>query len=134
MCGVWSCYHSIFFKQKPAYEMRISDWSSDVCSSDLEAVYANSHQCVCQFHTNQSRLPASETATQRRAPAASRSEERRVGKACVSTSRSRWSPYPQKKKKSICTVTTVCPYCYRFFIQQHSPTIMNTIHIPTTNK
>src|SRR3546814_8278827 len=27
----------IFFKQKTAYEMRISDWSSDVCSSDLEA-------------------------------------------------------------------------------------------------
>src|SRR3546814_12522243 len=26
----------VFFKQKPAYEMRISDWSSDVCSSDLE--------------------------------------------------------------------------------------------------
>src|SRR3546814_1946355 len=24
-----------FFKQKPAYELRISDWSSDVCSSDL---------------------------------------------------------------------------------------------------
>src|SRR3546814_1345316 len=29
-----------FFKQKTAYEMRISDWSSDVCSSDLEAVIA----------------------------------------------------------------------------------------------
>src|SRR3546814_7975738 len=29
-----------FFKQKTAYEMRISDWSSDVCSSDLEAVTA----------------------------------------------------------------------------------------------
>src|SRR3546814_3658278 len=28
-------YCSFFFKQKPAYEMRISDWSSDVCSSDL---------------------------------------------------------------------------------------------------
>src|SRR3546814_5222084 len=28
----WSFF---FFKQKPAYEMRISDWSSDVCSSDL---------------------------------------------------------------------------------------------------
>src|SRR3546814_2177947 len=28
-----------FFKQKTAYEMRISDWSSDVCSSDLPAVY-----------------------------------------------------------------------------------------------
>src|SRR3546814_4717924 len=27
-----------FFKQKTAYEMRISDWSSDVCSSDLEEV------------------------------------------------------------------------------------------------
>src|SRR3546814_1119976 len=26
-----------FFKQKTAYEMRISDWSSDVCSSDLAA-------------------------------------------------------------------------------------------------
>src|SRR3546814_15646237 len=31
------CYF-FFFKQKTAYEMRISDWSSDVCSSDLEHV------------------------------------------------------------------------------------------------
>src|SRR3546814_2048838 len=29
------CYGIVFFKQKTAYEMRISDWSSDVCSSDL---------------------------------------------------------------------------------------------------
>src|SRR3546814_3694071 len=29
--------HFFFFKQKTAYEMRISDWSSDVCSSDLVA-------------------------------------------------------------------------------------------------
>src|SRR3546814_5737515 len=29
------CYIFFFFKQKTAYEMRISDWSSDVCSSDL---------------------------------------------------------------------------------------------------
>src|SRR3546814_2870859 len=28
-------YYIFFFKQKTAYEMRISDWSSDVCSSDL---------------------------------------------------------------------------------------------------
>src|SRR3546814_9047032 len=28
-------YSFVFFKQKTAYEMRISDWSSDVCSSDL---------------------------------------------------------------------------------------------------
>src|SRR3546814_8849902 len=32
----WFPYHTFFFfKQKTAYEMRISDWSSDVCSSDL---------------------------------------------------------------------------------------------------
>src|SRR3546814_3642959 len=30
------CLRFFFFKQKTAYEMRISDWSSDVCSSDLE--------------------------------------------------------------------------------------------------
>src|SRR3546814_3693693 len=30
----WYCF--FFFKQKTAYEMRISDWSSDVCSSDLQ--------------------------------------------------------------------------------------------------
>src|SRR3546814_9975102 len=29
-----------FFKQKTAYEMRISDWSSDVCSSDLDGAQA----------------------------------------------------------------------------------------------
>src|SRR3546814_8246884 len=34
---VLSCL-CFFFKQKTAYEMRISDWSSDVCSSDLERV------------------------------------------------------------------------------------------------
>src|SRR3546814_2514684 len=37
MCGV------VFFKQKTAYEMRISDWSSDVCSSDLLAQFAFRH-------------------------------------------------------------------------------------------
>src|SRR3546814_10784895 len=38
---MWLCrcvlHHFFFFKQKTAYEMRISDWNSDVCSSDLEA-------------------------------------------------------------------------------------------------
>src|SRR3546814_8716624 len=32
---VFFCFCFFFFKQKTAYEMRISDWSSDVCSSDL---------------------------------------------------------------------------------------------------
>src|SRR3546814_12316136 len=36
MC-LW-CELFFFFKQKTAYEMRISDWSSDVCSSDLEGL------------------------------------------------------------------------------------------------
>src|SRR3546814_3804667 len=39
MCFVDSLFCFLFFfffKQKTAYEMRISDWSSDVCSSDLE--------------------------------------------------------------------------------------------------
>src|SRR3546814_14692566 len=31
------CFYFFFFKQKTAYEMRISDWSSDVCSSDLQS-------------------------------------------------------------------------------------------------
>src|SRR3546814_14575095 len=37
VCSVLKCglFMFFFFKQKTAYEMRISDWSSDVCSSDL---------------------------------------------------------------------------------------------------
>src|SRR3546814_5366462 len=35
MCLLWFLCLIFFFKQKTAYEMRISDWSSDVCSSDL---------------------------------------------------------------------------------------------------
>src|SRR3546814_10190160 len=39
-----------FFKQKTAYEMRISDWSSDVCSSDLLAAGLKSHvQSLSRF-------------------------------------------------------------------------------------
>src|SRR3546814_14166857 len=36
-CGFFCISMFFFFKQKTAYEMRISDWSSDVCSSDLVA-------------------------------------------------------------------------------------------------
>src|SRR3546814_7930157 len=35
MCSSFVFWFFFFFKQKTAYEMRISDWSSDVCSSDL---------------------------------------------------------------------------------------------------
>src|SRR3546814_2512879 len=68
-----------FFKQKTAYEMRISDWSSDVCSSDL----------VDRNMSRQSQSFGVGIGGGRRL----RSEERRVGKECVSTCRSRWSPY-----------------------------------------
>src|SRR3546814_9154485 len=40
--AVFLCVRFFFFKQKTAYEMRISDWSSDVCSSDLSLFRARS--------------------------------------------------------------------------------------------
>src|SRR3546814_1749961 len=46
------CCCVFFFKQKTAYEMRISDWSSDVCSSDLsdEIVVAVRHLLRARMH------------------------------------------------------------------------------------
>src|SRR3546814_1846684 len=38
MLLIFLCVCFFFFKQKTAYEMRISDWSSDVCSSDLATI------------------------------------------------------------------------------------------------
>src|SRR3546814_7439722 len=38
----------VFFKQKTAYEMRISDWSSDVCSSDLQEVAQVAHDVLAR--------------------------------------------------------------------------------------
>src|SRR3546814_10851391 len=73
-----------FFKQKTAYEMRISDWSSDVCSSDLPPAAPR---------LSASAAPPPADARVAAWPRPRRSEERRVGKECVSTCRSRWSPY-----------------------------------------
>src|SRR3546814_12046470 len=91
--------------------MRISDWSSDVCSSDLRDAPGGS----TGLHRAQTRCRASRQDGNggKRGPAclaaaglfqgpglgAVRSEERRVGKECVSTCRSRWSPYHSKKKE-----------------------------------
>src|SRR3546814_5720071 len=82
-----------FFKQKTAYEMRISDWSSDVCSSDLDGE-ARVDELREEGGVEEDRLGVGD-GHQRALPehAATRSEERRVGKECVSTCRSRWSPY-----------------------------------------
>src|SRR3546814_4525829 len=93
-----------FFKQKTAYEMRISDWSSDVCSSDLRKVATRirgsgqlSPDAKYVIWWEDKAWRAHDIAanlTRELTPAGQfRSEERRVGKECVSTCRSRWSPY-----------------------------------------
>src|SRR3546814_4384147 len=101
-----------FFKQKTAYDMRISDWSSDVCSSDLLRGFTDRGMIV-QGAGNRCgsciQLPGyimyggfslqilrERLRKYRRdfwLPEFFRSEERRVGKECVSMCRSRWSPY-----------------------------------------
>src|SRR3546814_5542981 len=81
-----------FFKQKTAYEMRISDWSSDVCSSDLRGV-RNEWKSSARLLLTFSRFSLLAPSLTPRPARSSRSEERRVGKECVSTCRSRWSPY-----------------------------------------
>src|SRR3546814_20579874 len=102
--------------------MRISDWSSDVCSSDLAAgieqisVLDVDHVTIGSYirntmvaDKNQSReqslfeiyrvMRPGEPPTMDTAEAL-RSEERRVGKECVSTCRARWSPSHYKTKSN----------------------------------
>src|SRR3546814_13409376 len=103
--------------------MRISDWSSDVCSSDLQLLHVAAHrrstakrpaainrdQCAVDVARGLAAEPQAAVGDVLLAAVALhrhgidrcllelrcwRSEERRVGKECVSTCRSRWSPYP----------------------------------------
>src|SRR3546814_14320370 len=97
--------------------MRISDWSSDVCSSDLISaalsrrsawflfgltflvVYREVFETILFYAAIWAQgnggalLAGAATAASLLGLIAWRSEERRVGKECVSTCRSRWSPY-----------------------------------------
>src|SRR3546814_3323454 len=112
-----------FVKQKTAYELRISDWSSDVCSSDLISDDVNPDTITLNASTTTAlasldlatNLSDSLSVAQKdpigfsygadgkgvtggisfddSAGVDSRSEERRVGKECVRTCRSRGSPY-----------------------------------------
>src|SRR3546814_4395249 len=94
-----------FFKQKTAYEMRISDWSSDVCSSDLldraglpsgpaePALGHAARELGADSIRGFAVRPADPGVPGEQGLQEHRSEERRVGKECVSTCRSRWSPY-----------------------------------------
>src|SRR3546814_14027091 len=95
--------------------MRISDWSSDVCSSDLEyrshqwlscsderrRLYNRSFGGLRQEDRKRESVPDGLRAADRggaiQRVGRRRSEERRVGKECVSTCRSRWSRIHKKK-------------------------------------
>src|SRR3546814_2174535 len=102
-CEVLMFVIVFFFKQKTAYEVRISDWSSDVCSSDLMAAVV---LLIDAFNKSESRhvtftlsigallvLTAVSLWQWNDGVQGSRTEERREGKECVSTCRSRWAPY-----------------------------------------
>src|SRR3546814_7067367 len=53
----WICFVCFFFfKQKTAYDMRISDWSSDVCSSDLLVTIEDVHELILPRHRNRVHL------------------------------------------------------------------------------
>src|SRR3546814_5003571 len=108
MCVV-CCFVFFFFKQKTAYEMRISDWSSDVRSSDLPLSFYDANplgRVLNRFSKDlgflDDKLPETwfdflqcllMVIGSIVLICVVRSEERRVGKECVSTCRSRWSPY-----------------------------------------
>src|SRR3546814_20601253 len=102
----------IFIKQKTAYELRISDWSSDVCSSDLPLAPELVEEAACIAEQADPDILAIEDHTivalhlfmkrfvdnKDEAPLSHRSEESRVGKTWVSTGRAGWSPSHEKKK------------------------------------
>src|SRR3546814_2640481 len=115
MSHLFVVFFFFFFKQKTAYEMRISDWSSDVCSSDLASQAGHAFDAMepvrngpRELHRQLGLVVGQDVDDQRAglqergmcravlglAPQHQRrSEERRVGKECVSPCRSRWSPY-----------------------------------------
>src|SRR3546814_6448450 len=102
VCIMWLLF--VVFKQKTAYDMRISDWSSDVCSSDLvssydlearhDRIYIKTQASITVEDLKQSIKRILDASPQIKDKLSNlRSEERSVGKECVSTCRSRWSTY-----------------------------------------
>src|SRR3546814_17909162 len=108
-----------FFKQKTEYEMRISDWSSDVCSSDLRGIQRRADAVGVDLPANRraggKALPGDRRAARpgphrvigpARAVARfihaeiERSEERLGGKERVRTCRSGWSREREQKEET----------------------------------
>src|SRR5437899_13020482 len=84
-------FHAFFFSSRRRHTRCLSDWSSDVCSSDLggyDGVVAGNAitRAGCWSHARRKVVDAEKT----------RSEERRVGKEC----RARWAPDSYKKYKT----------------------------------
>src|SRR3546814_11292631 len=119
----------VFVKESMAYEMRISDWSSDVCTADLDQGGAARRQkkrkrravrrqsdrprrerCAGAARAGQACLapvaPGHCKISPRHACRAGarrrRSEERLVGRACLRTCRFRWTPYPLQTTNIMC--------------------------------
>src|SRR3546814_9297723 len=102
-----------FFKQKTAYEMRISDWSSDVCSSDLYSdktfiptikklfPHIKKEEDAKEKILGQAQYLLDCLEMTHRGMMAMRSEERRVGKECVSSVDLGGRRIIKKKKKKI---------------------------------
>src|SRR3546814_12338741 len=123
-----------FFKQKTAYEMRMSDWSSDVCSSDLMTPQGFRRmqeelrrlarverpkvvEVVSWAAGNGDRSENGDYLYGKKRLREIRSEERRVGKECVSTCRYRGSPHHSHKKLTQSPSHT------------HDITVPSTIHL-----
>src|SRR3546814_16321540 len=113
--------------------MRISYWSSDVCSSDLifhtldpipmyevDGIHAHKFMnaseeslivaCVISANVTAPDHAFAFYAVWSATYADTRSEERRVGKECVSTCRSRWWPYNKKQTTIEYTLKVICHY------------------------
>src|SRR5436853_1491200 len=89
-----------FFSSRRRHTRCLSDWSSDVCSSDLDDVGCST---PCSAHVTRQPCfglvqPTSSLSSLKMLSSEpgsfTRSEERRVGKEC----RSRWAPYHEKKR------------------------------------
>src|SRR5205814_7900021 len=78
-----------FFSSRRRHTSCLSDWSSDVCSSDLDGGRRRDEQCHDEAGGAGRRAPCTRGAAGSGLPGELRSEERRVGKEC----RSRWWPY-----------------------------------------